>query len=284
MKIAIAGITGFVGGSLAIHMSKKGHEIVSVRREHFDLSTNKLAQYLEGCKAVYNFSGAPVIKRWTKKYKAEIKASRILTTRKLVEAMGLMKTQPEFFFNASAIGYYDYVHRHTENSLNKGKGFLSKVVALWEKEAGKATSLNIRTVIGRIGVVLDRKHGALPQLIKPYMFGMGGMIGFGKQAVSFIHGQDLIRALDYLLEDKNAKGVYNLVAPSYCTNREMSQIIGILLNKPAFLRIPYFLIYLLYGQSAEIIRGGEKVVPLKLEKSDFEFNFPDIYSSLTDLI
>lgn len=284
MKIAIAGMSGLVGGSLAIHLSKKGHQIISIQREHFNIPVVKLALYLEGCEAVYNFAGAPVIKRWTKHNKAEIKASRVLTTRRIVDAMNLMEHKPEFFFNASAIGFYDYDQIHTEESTSSGSGFLSNVVKLWEKEANKASLLNIRTIVGRIGVVMDSKKGALPQLVKPYHFGMGGMLGFGRQAVSFIHIKDLVNSLEYFLENSNCEGVFNLVAPRYCTNREMAQTIGILLKKPAFLRIPTFFIFLIYGKAAEVIIGGEKVIPDKLNKLNFKFHYPDIYATLSDLL
>lgn len=284
MKIAIAGVSGLVGGAFSRFMTAEGHEIIPIGRELFKGSPQLMAQRIEGCSAVYNFVGAPVIKRWTKRWKQEILNSRVSTTSHLVHAFEFMLQKPTFFFNASAIGIYDYEHDHDEQSDYFGDGFLAKVVSQWEEEANKAHALNIRVVTGRIGVVLDRHKAALPKLLMPFRFGIGGPLGSGKQIVSFIHIEDLVQALDFVRTKEVMQGAVNLVAPNYSSNAEISEAIGRILKRPAFFRTPKFVLYLVLGKAAEVIIGGERVLPGKLRKAKFNFQFPNVQSALSDLL
>lgn len=284
MKIAIAGITGFIGQKLEKHLSEQGHHIVPVTRYDFRLSPKQLAQYLKGCDAIVNLSGAPVIKRWTESYKQEILKSRTDTTRVIVNAMAEMNPKPKVFVNASAIGIYDYKHINDEYSDYFGSNFLTTVVKKWEKQAAKAKKLNIRTCIARFGVVLGKDGGAFPTMVKPFKFFVGGKIGSGKQVMSYIHINDLIRGLEEMITNNAAVGVYNLVAPTYCTNREFTRTLSKALGRPALFTVPEFALKLLYGNAAEVVIGGEKVKPTRLEELGFKFNYPDIQLAIDALI
>ncbi|MFC0875973.1 TIGR01777 family oxidoreductase [Saccharicrinis sp. FJH2] len=284
MKIAIAGITGYIGQKLSEYLMSKGHEIVPVKRNHFKLSQDDFAAYLKGCDAVINLSGAPVIKRWTESWKKEILSSRVETTRKIVGALTVMKRKPEVYINASAIGIYDYEHENDETTPYFGHNFLADVVKQWEAEAKKVNDLEIRSCITRFGVVLGKDGSAFPVMKKPFEWFVGGKIGNGQQAMSFIHIEDLIRALEELLLNKKASGVYNLVAPEYCTNKEFTQTLAKALHRPALFTVPVFALKLLYGGAAEVVVGGEKVRPVKLRQQGFKFNYPDIKSTIDSLV
>jgi uncharacterized protein len=284
MKIAIAGVTGFVGVHLNDYLQQSGHEVVAVTRNHFKFSVLNLSRYLQGVDAVINLSGSPVINRWTKKNRAIILQSRVETTSKLVEAISVMTEKPNIFINASAIGIYDYVNLHSEHSEMFGENFLSQVVQQWEDAAFSAKETINRVCIARLGVVFGADGGAFPKLALPFKWGVGGRIGNGKQAVSFIHINDVVRAFEHLLTSNSASGIYNFTAPNYTTNGEMSKALATSLGKPMWFTVPLAMLKIVYGKASQVIVGGEKVIPKRLLDEGFTFNFPDITTTVNDLL
>lgn len=284
MKIAIAGVTGFVGVHLNDYLQQSGHEVVAVTRNHFKFSVLNLSRYLQGVDAVINLSGSPVINRWTKKNRAIILQSRVETTSKLVEAFSVMTEKPNIFINASAIGIYDYVNLHSEHSEMFGENFLSQVVQQWEDAAFSAKETINRVCIARLGVVFGADGGAFPKLALPFKWGVGGRIGNGKQAVSFIHINDVVRAFEHLLTSNSASGIYNFTAPNYTTNGEMSKVLATSLGKPMWFTVPVAMLKIVYGKASQVIVGGEKVIPKRLLDEGFTFNFPDITTTVNDLL
>ena len=276
-KIAISGATGFVGSHLVRAIHKHGWESIPLGRSEFKLSTDELAKHMDGVDVVVNLSGAPVTGRWTEEYKKTIYESRVHVTKKLVNACSKMKTKPVLFISTSAIGYYlagDTVH--TEDNHVQADDFLGNLARDWEGEALKAKEAGIRTVIFRFGVVLGRNGGALKQMIVPFKLGMGGTIGDGSQAFSWVHIQDLIRAYEKVMDETSCDGVYNLTSPNPSTNKELTETLGKALGRPTILRIPKFIIRMQMGEGAHVLMEGQKVLPKRLLDSGFTFLFSDI--------
>lgn len=284
MKVAIAGISGFVGKHLHKYLLQKGYEVVPVSRAHFRLSVEELAAYFNGVDAVINLSGSPVIKRWTKKNRKEILNSRIETTARLIDVFNIMKQRPSVFINASAIGIYSYRDSHDEKSVVFGDNFLAEIVQQWENAALGAKEAIERVCIARLGVVFGAEGGAFPKLVLPFKWGVGGRIGNGKQAVSFIHINDVVRAFEHLLTSNSASGIYNFTAPNYTTNGEMSKVLASSLGKPMWLTVPVAMLKIIYGKASQVIVGGEKVIPKRLLDEGFTFNFSDITTTVNDLL
>ncbi len=284
-KVAISGATGFVGSNLISAFHKHGWETVPLGRAQFILSTEELAKHINGVDVVINLSGAPVTGRWTEEYKKIMYESRVQVTRKLVAACSEVNTKPELLISTSAIGYYaagDTVH--TEEQHVKADDFLGNLARDWEGEALKARKADIRTVIFRFGVVLGRDGGALKQMLLPFKMGMGGTIGDGSQAFSWIHMHDLIRAYETVIDDSSYNGIYNLTSPNPTTNRGLTESLGNALGRPTMLRVPKFLLRMQMGEGAHVLMEGQTVLPKRLLDSGFPFSFSTIEEAVKDCI
>jgi uncharacterized protein (TIGR01777 family) len=280
MIASISGATGFIASSLIKKLREKGWEVKTIDRESFRLPDPVFAASLiEGTDAVINLAGAPLSRKWTPAYKQELLDSRILTTRKIVNAIQSVPTKPEIFLSSSAIGIYDSVQSHTESSQAYTGSFLSELCRKWETEALAATGCT-RVAVLRTGLVLGRNGGALEKMYYPFRIGLGAKIGNGRQPVSFIHIDDLTGAIIRILEDRTLQGAINAVSPIPTTNREFTTILGKVLGQPAVLTIPSFLIRMIYGEGSVILLEGQKVLPEKLEKAGFRFQYPTIQNSL----
>lgn len=279
-KVAICGVTGYIGRNLAKHFLDRNIEVVKITRVELVKSTNELAEILKGCEIVYNLTGAPVSKRWTRSYKKEIRNSRVNTTSKIIDAIGQMEDKPVKLVNASAIGIYDFIHIHTEESKNYGTTFLSSVVRDWELAAQKVKQHNVQLVIARIGLVLGNKGGIVPKLQPVVKKGFGFQVGNGKQAVSFIQLEDLLNALVFVAERKGANGIYNMVAPEMSTHRTFVSLIASISKSRINFVIPSFILNFAMGESSILLTKGEKVKPNKLVSEGFNFISPDITNAL----
>lgn len=277
--IAIAGSTGFIAGEL-MH-SLKEFEIIRLTRNDFLLNHNQLAEKLKNADVVINLAGSPIIKRWTSANKKKIYNSRVETTSKLVNAV-LLLNKSVHFINASAIGIYSEQNIHTEESGSYSEGFIYEVISSWEKEAEKLKDHTVHHTIIRIGIVLARNAGLLKKILPFFKVGLGGKIGSGNQWMSFIHIDDLVRAIKFIISAK-ITGIVNITAPEYITNKEFTRILAGLMNRPAYIPVPAFLIKMLYGEGSGIIISSHRVLPAKLQKSGFEFKYPDINGALRNL-
>lgn len=279
MIAAISGATGFIGQALTRHLRSLGHEIIPVDRRALGLDDRTfLEQFIEGADVVINLAGSPVAARWTHEVKAGILASRVETTRKLAGAISSAKSRP-LFLSASAIGIYDSIHRHDEESMHLANGFLAQVCEQWEKEARQVPS-EVRLVILRLGVVLGPGGGVLGKMYRPFSLGLGGRIGSGRQPVSFIHIDDLLAAVQHIIEQPGIRGVVNAVAPVPSTNAEFTDKLAKVLRQPAIMAVPAFAIRMLYGEGASVMLEGQQVVPARLEKEGFRFRYPTIQNAL----
>lgn len=278
MKAAITGASGFIGSRLKAHLESINWQVVPLGRQEFLLDEKQLSNLIEGCDVIINLAGVPIITRHTAKNRKIIFESRINTTLKLINAIKLANQKPKHLISASAVGIYSETGVNTESTNSFASGFVAHVVKEWENAARKVESPTLLTIV-RIGIVLDGKLGALPTMMLPFKLGVGGNIGSGKQMLSWIHIDDLIRAFLFIIDAKR-EGVYNFTSPGYISNAEMTVAIAKALNRPAFFTVPGFALKLLYGKGAEILTSGQIAYPERLLKEGYVFQHPEIDDAL----
>lgn len=279
-QIAVSGTTGFVGGFVKEYFESKGYEVLPITRTEFSKSDDYLANYLSNAKFIINLAGESIVKSWNPKQKEKIVSSRVNTTKKLARALELMPQKPAKFINASAIGIYSYDGKHSEESTEFGSSFLTHAVKEWEKAANEIAATGTSLCICRIGVVMGENGGMLPQIIKMLKLGIAVKIGTGKQTISFIHIHDLARSFLFLLNNKEAEGVYNMVAPENTSQERMLKVLHRIYKKSRILPVPAFIFRLLMGERSILMVEGENVIPKRLEKEGYEFLYPNIENVL----
>lgn len=273
MKIAISGASGFVGTHLWAYLQRQGHSIVPLGRDDLaDGAQTHLGELLDGCDAVINLAGAPIDRRWSRTYKETLFASRVDTTRRLVEAVNSCASI-QTFISTSAVGYYPSVGCYDEDTDEPGTGFLAHLCALWEDEARK---VGVRCVITRFGVVLSPDGGAFPRLMRPIRSGLAVIPGSGAQPFAWVALEDLLRAEEYLLTRPELSGVFNFTAPDSITMRELVQGAAVRCHARLRVRIPSWMIRLAMGESAAVLLDGQCAEPKRLLQSGFEFSVPTI--------
>ncbi len=278
MKILVTGSSGTIGSELMPYLQALGHEVVAFRRPS---SSNN--QSLVGFDAVINLAGAPIAAgRWNSRVKEKIVASRVETTKYLVEAMRACKKPPGIFLSASATGFYgdrgDEVL--TDDSL-KGKGFLADVGSQWEYEANRAQEFGVRVVCLRIGIVLSSKGGALYKMLPAFRLGLGAKLGSGSQWMSWISIQDLLSIMQWCLVTESAAGAINAVSPMPVLNEEFTKTLANVLHRPAWFRAPAWLLRLMLGEMADaLLLASTRVKPKKLLASGFEFTHTNLEKAL----
>jgi uncharacterized protein len=283
MIAALSGSTGFVGKSLMKKMREMGWTVRIIDRDSFLMSDQEfLSEKTEGADVVINLAGAPVSNKWTPAYKQQIMDSRVTTTRKIADSINIAVVKPVVFISASAIGIYDSVHTHTESSTAYADTFLANVCRNWEQEAMAAETAT-RVVVFRLGVVLGEGGGALSKMKFPFSIGMGGKLGNGKQAVSFIHITDLVEAIVYAIENQAIRGVVNAVSPYPANNAEFTDTLGKVFDQPSWLTVPAFALKMMYGEGAQVMLEGQRVLPEKLMQSGFMFKYPTIQNALVQI-
>ncbi len=282
-SVAISGASGLIGSRLTKHFQSRSWEVISLSREDFSGSTEALAKKIDRAGVFINLAGAPVIKRWTKEHKKEIFNSRILTTRKLVDAIEMMPKKPDVMISASAVGIYSPEGEHDEQSTQFAGDFLSKVCLDWEAEAEKAKSFT-RLAIVRLGIVLAREGGALKTMLPPFKLGIGGKIATGRQPFAWIHLEDVVNAIGFIIANNQTRGAYNFVAPGLINNQQFTSALGKALKRPTWFTVPAFALRLLYGEAASTLTGGQKVVPKRLEEVGFKFKYPEIEQALKHIL
>jgi len=242
---------------------------------------------LEGLNAAIHLSGANLSShRWTAAYKREIVESRVGTTRTLVNLLKQLNRPPKCLLCASAVGIYgDRGDEVLMESSSPGQGFLADTCRAWEAEADRATDAGIRVVHLRFGVVLAGEGGALKQMLPIFRAGLGGQLGSGRQWMSWIALNDLIRAVMYILQTDSLNGPVNLVAPIPVTNREFTHALGLALHRPTSLPVPAFALRAAFGEIADgALLASVRVVPERLAASGFHFDFPEIHGALRSIL
>lgn len=283
MQVSISGYSGFIGKELTGALDNQGYEFTLINRDSFEMSDEEfLDKKIEGKDAVINLAGAPILQKWNNKTRDEIYKSRIDTTRKIVRAIHAAKNKPAVLVNASAIGIYAINETHTEESRSFAGDFPASVCKDWESAAFSAGDVT-RVVVLRTGIVFGNTGGALPVMEKPFRMSLGGKIGKGQQVMSWIHVRDLVNIYKTVIENDSFSGVVNAVAPNPVTNEYFTKIFSKVLNQPAIFTIPMFALKLVYGEAAETLATGQTVLPEKLEKAGFQFQFPTVEKALLNL-
>ena len=298
MKILISGASGLVGTNLIPTLIARGHEIFKLVRKT-PASAHEIKwdakkgfreteqAKLESFDAVIHLAGDNVAsENWSEEKKRKIKESRTVGTKVLVDALRQTKQPPKVLISASAIGFYgdrgDEVL--TEDSA-QGAGFFPEVCSEWEAEAQKAELFGVRVVNPRIGIVLTQDGGALGKMLTPFKFGVGGVIGAGKQYMSWIALEDLIKIFHFILDNENVGDAVNAVAPHPVTNEEFTKTLGRVLHRPTILPIPAFAIKLLFGEMGEtLLLQGCRVLPERLRKAGFKFEFTNLEDALNHIL
>ena len=298
MKVFITGGLGFVGTQLSIRLLQKGHEVTVVDHSpepklytpeavtYVSADTTALGAWQEEIvkhDAVINLAGASIFQRWNDGTKQLIYDSRILTTRNVVEAMDDAKST--LLCSTSAVGYYGF--QYDEEMIEEdrpGDDFLATVCVDWEKEALKASDKGIRVIITRFGIVLGKTGGALGQMISTFKKFVGGPLGSGNQWFSWIHMEDLLNAFLFVFDNQDINGPVNICSPNPVRNRELATALGKALSRPSFFKAPAFMIRLMLGEFGSVILEGQRVIPAKLLRQGFRFQYPEITAALKEVI
>ncbi|TVQ15611.1 MAG: TIGR01777 family protein [Bacteroidetes bacterium] len=283
MKIGISGHTGFIGTSLKEYFTAQGHEIIGIGREDFKKGTGHLAALISGTDILINLAGAPIIKRWTKSYSKKLWDSRIVTTRLLADALAETRDRPKAFFSSSAVGIYGNEGIHTEKENKYNEDFLGILCQRWEEEALRAR-IHCPVYIIRTGIILGKDGGALPQMALPFKLYVGGKLGNGRQMTSWMHIQDYVKAVEYLIEKLPKINIFNFTAPAPVSNAEFSSVLAQTLNRPNLFMVPGFALRLLFGEGSVALLEGQHVLPKNLQDEGFTFQFPELKSALQDLL
>jgi uncharacterized protein (TIGR01777 family) len=278
--IAITGASGFVGTSLNKYFSNLGYKIIPIARDILN-NQKKLEEIINSSDIVINLAGANIINRWTESYKKLLYSSRIDTTSKIVNAINNINNKPKILISTSAVGIYDNKTTYTEEG-SYSNDFLSNLCQDWEKEALKAKNENTKVSIFRFGIVLGKDGGALQKMITPFKLGLGGVIGNGSQAFSFIHIDDLLNAYKFVIENECGE-TFNLSAPKPTTNKGLTKALGKTLKRPTILPVPEFVLNLIFSEGAKVLTDGQSVVPQKLLDLGFKFKFETIEDTIENL-
>ncbi|MCD8514387.1 MAG: TIGR01777 family oxidoreductase [Nitrincola sp.] len=288
MRILISGGSGFIGQALAKALQQRGDQVVIwSRKPQSELGwVSKLEEIKEPIDVVVNLAGAGIVdKRWTPERKQLLRDSRILTTKKLVDWIASQDQKPSTFISGSAIGYYG---SQAEGALSEQatpvKGFTHQLCADWEAEAMKAEALGIRVCLIRTGVVLGANQGALKKMLLPFKLGLGGPIASGKQWMSWIHIEDEVSAICWLIDQPSLNGPFNLTAPEPVRNKLFSKTLARALNRPAFFTLPAVTMKLMLGEASELLLEGQCVMPNRLIDSGFHFKYPRLETALASLV
>jgi uncharacterized protein (TIGR01777 family) len=289
-QILVSGASGTIGAALLPSLSTRGYKVMRLARGSpsgddqiaWNPAQPIAPESVSGFAAVIHLAGEAIVGRWTESKKARIRDSRVSGTRHLAAALAKAAQRPHVLISASAVGYYgdrgDEVLREESSS---GQGFLAQVCREWEAATQSASDAGIRTVFIRTGIVLSRKGGALPKMLMPFRFGLGGRVGSGRQWWSWIDVHDLMGAVHHILDNSSLRGPVNMVSPNPVTNAEFTGILASVLHRPAIFPMPAFAARLVFGEMADdLLLASQRVEPARLTSSGYPFQFPDLRASL----
>ncbi|MBP2000550.1 uncharacterized protein (TIGR01777 family) [Paenibacillus shirakamiensis] len=315
MKMAIAGGTGFIGKALSSYWVSQGHHVQIITRKRPETSeqqsqpipnsashtpTNpkegqrtyvtwdeleKDSSSLESMDAIVNLAGASLNQRWTSKAKKQILDSRLSSVHSLLKVVATLSHKPAVIIQGSAVGYYGTSLTETfdEHSASSGTDFLSNVTRQWEHASLPFKEEGIRLVYLRTSVVLGNTGGAYPLMRLPYKLGVGGRVGSGKQWVSWIHLHDMVRLIDWCIQQKALSGPVNAASPEPVMNAEFGRVVTRVHHRPYWFPLPAFLLKTILGDQSTLLLDGQRVLPRKALDHDFHFKFPSLQKAVKDL-
>lgn len=301
--VTVTGATGFIGRALCRHLVGSGYDVAvlsrSLDKARSLFGSQAAAAVWDGrtsqgwlelasrSAAVINLAGENIgAGRWTKEKKKRILESRLDAGKAIVEAVKKSFPKPGVIVQASAVGFYGpRQDDELDETSPSGEGYLAGLVRQWEESTREVEDLGVRRVVIRSGLVLGREGGILPRFMIPFRCFVGGPLGKGKQWLSWIHLQDEIRAIQFLVERQDLKGVFNLTSPGSVRNKEFSHALGQVMKRPWWFPVPAFVLRVFFGKMAdETLLAGQKVVPRALLEAGFAFSFPDLKAALGDIL
>ena len=297
MKILITGGTGFIGKTLCKTLLKKGHRLTVLSRkpEKVPSLCGETVEAIDNLDkldaeasfdAIINLAGEGIADaRWTPTRKQILLDSRIKTTGQLIRFIERAKKKPLVLVSGSAVGFYgDKGNTALDESSLPYDDFSHRLCAEWEETASMAEAYDVRVCIVRTGLVIGNNGGFIKRMLLPFQLGLGGRLGDGGQWMSWIHRSDYIKMVELLLNSPTLQGTFNATAPNPVTNSEFTQCLAKTLNRPAFLPVPAFVLKILLGELAELLLGGQRVFPKRIQDAGFEFTFETLDQALQDVL
>lgn len=302
MRVIITGGTGLIGRALVDDLSPEDHEIfvlsrsperyagtmpVGVELVAWDArSAEGWGALADGADAIVNLAAASLADgRWTDERKRRILESRTQGAAAVLDAVERAETKPRVVIQSSAIGYYGPTgDREVTEEDGPGDDFAARVCVAWEQAAAPIADAGSRLAIIRTGVVLDADEGALPRMAQPYRFFVGGPVGSGRQFLSWIHPDDLVAGIRFLIEREDASGPFNLCSPRPERNADFGRAIGAVLDRPSLVPAPSFALKALFGEMSSVVLEGQRALPARLQEMGFAFRFPEAEAALRDVL
>jgi uncharacterized protein (TIGR01777 family) len=306
MHVMIAGGSGLIGSALTTSLCALQNDVSILSRNPAKLmelpgrasaipwdgkSIGAWADLVDTTDVIVNLTGENLSgdgflpSRWTKKRKTRLIQSRLNSGKVLTKAIEMANKKPAVFLQASGIGYYGTQQIKPLTEMDSpGNDFAANLCVGWEASSQPVEVLGVRRVVLRNGVVLSLKGRALPLLLLPYKLWVGGRFGNGKQVYSWIHIDDEVYAILFLIMNSQARGVFNMTSPNPVTNNEFGRTIGTLLHRPHYFPVPGFTMRIAFGEVASMVLEGQRVLPKKLVDLGYKFRFPTLNSALTDLL
>jgi len=297
MKILITGGTGFIGKELCKRLLQRGASLTVLSR-HPETVAERCGEQVAGIgslgalsaddafDAVINLAGEPIADaRWMERRKRLLWESRVTLTEQLVDYIARAQAKPQVLVSGSAVGYYgDCGDRLLDEASIYTDDFSHRLCAAWEEAAGKARDHGVRVCTLRTGLVVGKNGGFLQRMLAPFKMGMGGRLGDGRQWMSWVHRNDLIRMIEHLLDSPGSSGAYNGTAPHPVTNREFTRVLAKVLKRPALLPVPAAVLKVALGELSVLLLGGQRVVPKRFLEEGFRFEFEILEQALTDVL
>lgn len=315
MRVVITGGTGLIGRALAKSLASDGHEVIilsrsperatnlpqpdrpgsggSIRVEGWDGRTAEgWAHLADGADAIVNLAGASLSggrllpSRWTTERKRAIRDSRLDAGQAVVEAVSQASRKPDVVIQSSGIGYYGFRgDEKVAEDAAPGDDLMARLASDdWEPSTAPVEEMGVRRAIIRSGPVLDKHEGALPSMMLPFRLFVGGPMGNGRQWLSWIHREDEVAAIRFLIEHGEAEGPFNLCSPNPLTNADFGRVMGRVMSRPYWIPVPGFAIKLAFGEVTSAVLEGQRAVPQRLLDMGFRFRFPDAEAALRDLL
>jgi len=306
MKIVISGGTGLIGQRCISHLAQDDNQVIVLSRSPESAppfpssvsvvlwdgkTTGDWISRLDGASVIINLAGASIAgkgffpSRWTQNRREIIRQSRIQVGNAITEGIRSIQNKPDLLIQASAIGYYGTsAGEKISESAPPGSDFVADTCQAWEASTSEVENMGVRRVVTRFGIVLSTRGGALPRLLLPFRLFLGGPMGNGKQWYSWVHIDDVCQAFQFLINNQNLSGAFNITAPDPVQNRTFAALLGKTLNRPSWVPVPGFMMRLIFGDVASVVLEGQRVIPRKLHESGFSFKFPDLENTLKHLL
>jgi hypothetical protein len=302
MRTIVTGGAGLIGRALSKALAADGHEVVVLSRDPAKVkgmpdgvkveawdgkSAAAWGSLADGAFAIINLAGESIASgRWSAERKQLIRSSRVEAGQAVVEAIAAASVKPKVLIQASAVGYYGpRADEIITEDASVGNDFLARVCFDWEASTAKVErAYGVRRAVIRTGIALSTAGGAFPQMVMPFKLFAGGPLGSGEQYLPWIHMDDEVRAIQFLLTNENASGAFNLSAPNPVTSKEFGKVLGTVMGKPAIMPTPGFALKTLFGEMATLLLEGQRQMPKRLLELGFAFKYPELEAALRSLL